>query len=172
MKRRDEDDFAGFVRGQSGALFRTAYLLTGDYQRAEDLLLDTLARVYQRWSRISSTAEPDGYARSVLVSRATSRRRRRSSAELPPLSADAFEDPEHAERVAVSRTVWNAVLSLPPRQRAVVVLRCYDDLSEAEAAETLGLAPGTVRGLEQAAGERLAVLLAGTASSDPPRSRS
>ena len=103
--------------------------------------------------------QPGAYARRILVNQASSRRWWRTSRELaltvPELAGDGYDD-----RVATSRTVWNAVLALPPRQRAVVVLRYYEDLSELEIAEVLGMAPGTVKSTAHAANRRLAGVLA------------
>lgn len=159
MRQSDEEEFTAFVRAHSGSLFRTAYLMTGDYQRAEDLLQTTLVRVYQRWPRVAAMDRPLGYARKVLVSQAASWWRRRSSHETP---LALLEEPVwggQMEYAGEHERVWQAVLSLPPRQRAVTVLRYYEDLSEAEIAETLAMAPGTVKSHSHAATRRLAVLL-------------
>jgi RNA polymerase sigma-70 factor (sigma-E family) len=159
MARSEEDRFADFVRAHSASLFRTAYLMTGDYQRAEDLLQTTLVRVYQRWSRVEKMQWPLGYARKVLASQVASWWRRRSSHELP---MGIHEEPARGDRmaeVAEHERVWQAVWSLPARQRAVMVLRYYEDLSEAEIAETLSMAPGTVKSHAHAATRRLAQLL-------------
>ena len=164
MVGRDEVEAPGFpefVAARSPSLLRTAYLLTGDHQRAEDLVQTTLTKVYLRWPRVSRMDQPGAYARRILVNQAASRRWWRASRELtmtmPERPVDGYDD-----RVATSRTVWNAVLSLPPRQRAVVVLRYYEDLSEAEIAEVLGMAPGTVKSTAHAANRRLAGVLAST----------
>ncbi len=162
MGERDELDspgFSEFVAARSRSLFRTAYLLTGDHQRAEDLVQTTLVKVYQRWSRVSAMEQPAAYARRILVNQASSRRWWRSSRELGVPVPERGSD-VHDDRVATSRTVWNAVLALPPRQRAVVVLRYYEDLSEHEIAEVLGMAPGTVKSTAHAANRRLAGVLA------------
>ena len=159
MRLSDEDEFTGFVRAHSGSLFRTAFLMTGDYQRAEDLLQTTLVRVYQRWPRVAAMERPLGYARRVLMSQSASWWRRRSSHESPLLLRDEPAWTGRVEEVAEHERVWQAVLSLPPRQRAVTVLRYYEDLSEAEIAETLDMAPGTVKSHSHAAARRLAVLL-------------
>ena len=159
MRKTDEERFAAFVRAHSATLFRTAYLMTGDFHRAEDLLQTTMVRVYQRWPRIDEMDRPVGYARKVLVSQTASWWRRRSSHE-PPLVLHS--EPAWAggvEEVAEHQRVWAAVLSLPPRQRAVTVLRYYEDLSELEIAEILGMAPGTVKSHGHAASRRLAHLL-------------
>lgn len=159
MRQIDEDRFTGFVRAHSATLFRTAYLLTGDYQRAEDLVQTTLVRVYQRWPRVEAMERPLGYARKVLVSQSASWWRRRSSHESPLLLLDEPARGDRTEEVAEHERVWQAVLSLPPRQRAVTVLRYYEDMTEAEIAETLAMAPGTVKSHSHAASRRLADLL-------------
>jgi RNA polymerase sigma-70 factor (sigma-E family) len=166
MRQSEEDQFCDFVRAHSATLFRTAYLMTGDYQRAEDLLQTTLVRVYQRWPRVAAMDHPLGYARKVLVSQSASWWRRRSSHESP---LQLREEPAwggRMEEVAEHERVWNAVLSLPPRQRAVTVLRYYEDLTEAQIAETLAMAPGTVKSHSHAAASRLAALL-GEPAADP-----
>jgi RNA polymerase sigma-70 factor (sigma-E family) len=159
MRQREEDLFAEFVRAHSATLFRTAYLITGDYQRAEDLLQTTLVRVYERWPRVAAMDRPVGYARKVLVSQSISWWRRRSSHESPLLLHDEPIWADRTEEVAEHERVWEAVLSLPPRQRAVTVLRYYEDLTEAEIAEALAMAPGTVKSHAHAAARRLADLL-------------
>ena len=160
MRQNDEDSFTSFVAAHSATLFRTAYLMTGDYQRAEDLLQTTLVKVYQRWTRIEAMDRPVAYARRVLVNQSVSWWRRRSSHETPVLVGDEGTWDGKVEGVAEHERVWAAVLSLPPRQRAVMVLRYYEDLSEADIAATLDMAPGTVKSNAHAASRRLAVLLA------------
>ncbi len=158
--RQDEDDaFADFVRAYSSTLFRTAYLMSGDYQRAEDLLQTTMVRIYQRWARVQEMGQPVAYARKVLVSQAGSWWRRRSSHEEPRVVRDGPSRGGQPEDYAEHERVWRAVLSLPPRQRAVVVLRYYEDLSEAQIADILDMAPGTVKSHGHSAARRLAVLL-------------
>ncbi len=159
MRESEEDLFAEFVRAYSATLFRTAYLMTGDYQRAEDLLQTTLVRIYQRWPKVEAMDRPVGYARKVLVSQSASWWRRRSSHESPMLLDEEPAGRDRTEEVAEHERVWAAVLSLPPRQRAVTVLRYYEDLSEAEIAETLDMARGTVKSHSHAAARRLAELL-------------
>jgi RNA polymerase sigma-70 factor (sigma-E family) len=160
MKRSEEEDrFTDFVRASSASLFRTAYLMTGDYQRAEDILQSSLVRIYQRWSRIDAMDHPLGYAHKVVVSQAASWWRRRSSHEtlLLPTHEPAWNG--RVEDVAEHDRVWQAVLSLPRRQRAVTVLRYYEDFTEAQIAETLGMSRGTVKSHSHAASRRLAELL-------------
>ena len=160
MRQSEEDRFADFVRAHSATLFRTAYLMTGDHQRAEDHLQTTLVKVYQRWPRVDAMERPVAYARKILVNQAVSWWRLRSSHEAPltPRDEPSWRDP--MDEVAEHERVWRAVLSLPPRQRAVTVLRYYEDLSEADIAETLGMATGTVKSHSHAAARRLAELLA------------
>lgn len=160
MRRSDDDQFTAFVRAHGATLFRTAYLMTGDYQRAEDLLQTTLVRVYQRWPRVQEMHHPVGYARKVLVSQSTSWWRRRSSHEAPGLRTDPPDRVDLARDLDEHDRVWSAVLSLPPRQRAVMVLRYYEDLTQAEIAATLDTAPGTVKSHAHAASHRLAEMLA------------
>lgn len=159
MQPSDEDRFTDFVRACSASLFRTAYLMTGDHHRAEDILQTALVRIYQRWPRVDAMEWPLGYARKVVMSQAVSWWRRRSSHEppVPPRDEPAWDG--RVEDIAEHERVWQAVLSLPPRQRAVTVLRYYEDLTEAQIAETLGMAPGTVKSHSHAATRRLAGLL-------------
>ncbi|WP_322921880.1 SigE family RNA polymerase sigma factor [Nocardioides renjunii] len=135
------EGFTEFVVARQAALLRTAYLLTGHAQDAEDLVQTTLVKVVPQWRRIADN--PEAYVRRVLVHENVSRWRRRrwrehSTGDLPDVLA---AEPDRAELLAV-RT---ALATLPPRQRAVIVLRYYEDLSEADIAATLGIAPGTVK---------------------------
>ncbi|GAA6526285.1 SigE family RNA polymerase sigma factor [Intrasporangium sp. DVR] len=159
MLQEDEERFVDFVRAHSARLFRTAYLMTGDYQRAEDLLQTTLIRIYQRWTRVDAMERPAAYARTVLVSQSVSWWRRRSSRELPVGGGEELGWAGRIDEVPEHQRVWQAVLSLPPRQRAVMVLKYYEDLSEAEIAEVLNMAPGTVKSHAHRAARQLALLL-------------
>ena len=132
-------EFDAFVVARSGSLLRTAYLLLGDEQRAEDLLQTALTKAWFAWARIDW--EPEAYVRRILVTTAASWWRRRWVVETPtavvPEEATAAPD-EHED-------LWNALRHLPPRQRAVVVLRYLEDRSEAETARLLDCSPGTVK---------------------------
>ena len=135
------EGFTEFVVARQAALLRTAYLLTGHAQDAEDLVQTTLVKVVPHWRRIRGNPEP--YVRRVLVNENVSRWRRRrwredSTDDVPEGIADG---PDHDELLAVR----SALATLAPRQRAVIVLRYYEGLSEAEIAATLGIAPGTVK---------------------------
>ena len=138
-------EFDAFVAGAGSRLLRTAYLLTGDRAAAEDLLQDALLRVWSRWSRVRAADHPVAYARRVLVTTSVSRwRAARTRTAGERLVADP---PETAGADSPGRDdqLWDAVLSLPPRQRAVMVLGYYEDLTDADAADVLGCTVGTVK---------------------------
>jgi RNA polymerase sigma-70 factor (sigma-E family) len=136
--------FEEFVRSRSGVLVRFAYLLTGDRGIAEDLLQEVLAGLYLRWRR---TDVPEAYARRALVNRSAnhwrSRRRRPPETPLP----DRFElaQPDESDRVLGDAAVLEVLRALPARQRAAVVLRYVEDLSEAETARLMRCSVGTVK---------------------------
>jgi len=136
-------EFELWARQRSGSLLRTAFLISGDQQRAEDLLQECLERVAASWEGIRDS--PDAYARKVLSRQAARGWRRRRLGEI--LQADppsrAISDPSD---VVVTRAALAGLLAkLSPRQRAVVVLRFYHDLSEADTASALGCSIGTVK---------------------------
>jgi RNA polymerase sigma-70 factor (sigma-E family) len=137
------EEFDAFVAATGDRLLRTAYLLTGDERTAEDLVQDTLLRVWSHWSRVRQADAPVAYARRVLVNTSVSRWRRlavrpeRLVADLPDRATTDAGPRDHA--------LWTAVVALPPRQRAVVVLAYYEDLSDGQVAEALGTSVGTVK---------------------------
>lgn len=136
-----EVDFDEFVVARSRALLRTAYLLTHDHALAEDLLQTALSKAWFAWGRIDGNPEP--YVRRILVNTFASWWRRRWHGEVP-----TEELPEHAAAPSGVEThgdLWVAMARLPRRQRAVVVLRYFEDLTEAETAATLGCSVGTVK---------------------------
>ncbi|MFE6283567.1 SigE family RNA polymerase sigma factor [Streptomyces sp. NPDC057877] len=146
MQAELEDRFQEFVRARWSHLVRTAYLLTGDAHHAEDLTQTALAKAYRSWRRVSRADNPEAYVRRMLVTCNRDRFRKRRIAE-----ALTAEPPERVGRDdAVSwaderGALLAALAQLPKRQRAVVVLRYWEDLSEAEVAESLGCSPGTVK---------------------------
>ena len=156
MEQR-QAEFAEFVRARSGALGRTAYLLTGDRQLAEDLLQEALARVAARWEKVSAGGDPEPYVRRVLYTCAVDGWRRKRPVEVLGLEPPAAgEDPTAA---ADRRVVLREALSrLTPRQRAVLVLRFYEDATEVQAAHLLGCSVSTVKSQTRHALERLRVL--------------
>ena len=158
---RDVEDFEAWVRARSGALARTAYLLTGDQHHAEDLLQDTLARVADRWRRLSRSGEPDAYARRVMHNLSIDRWRRRSARPAEVLTAEHPElrrPGDDADAVERRLVLGTALARLTPRQRAVLSLRFYEDLTEVQAAAVLGCSPNTVKSQTRQALERIRVL--------------
>jgi len=138
------DSFHDFVVHRSPALSRRAYLLTGDHQLAEDLLQSALAKTYRHWLRIRD-GDPEAYVRRVMYHQQVSWWRRRRVAER--LESEPTDQPggDHSDATALRLTMSAALSRLSPRQRAVIVLRFYEDLTEAEAAEVLGCSVGTVK---------------------------
>ncbi len=155
--------FESFVAGHSDNLLRTAYLVVWDVGEAEDLVQECLLRVARRWSRVGTMAFPAAYARRILVNLAldTSRRRSRRRSELSgPSAAGPIEPEDPAARQPFidveARTVLLSVIGdLPPRQRAVLVLRYFEDLTEAQTAELLGCSIGTVKSTASHAIDRM-----------------
>ncbi|MFE0512363.1 SigE family RNA polymerase sigma factor [Streptomyces sp. NPDC058964] len=146
MQAEQEAQFQEFVRARWSHLVRTAYLLTGDRHHAEDLTQTALAKAYRSWRRVSRSDHPEAYVRRMLVSCNSDRFRKRRVAESLTAVPPEYAGPDDAVSRADERgTLMAALAGLPPRQRAVVVLRYWEDLSEAEAAEVLGCSPGTVK---------------------------
>jgi RNA polymerase sigma-70 factor (sigma-E family) len=140
--------FEDFVRARGGSLFRTALLLTGqDRAEAEDLLQLALERAYRHWWRICRLDEPERYMRKILANASADRWRQLARRPEQPLNADTSGPiaPDHAARVADRDYLLSALAALPSRQRAVLVLRYFEDLSEAETAQVLGCSIGTVK---------------------------
>lgn len=140
------EGFGAFVAERSPALVRSAWLLTGDHAGAQDLVQTALAKTWVRWDRVTRQGAPEGYVRRVMLTTYLSWRRRRWHGELPtaglPERADHRDPFGDAELRA---TVAAALAELPRRQRAVVVLRYFDDLTEAQTAQALGCSVGTVK---------------------------
>lgn len=139
-------EFSAYVAERQHALKRTAYLLTGDHHSAEDLVQSALARVYLAWGKINDHKALDAYVRRTMINEHTSwwrrawRKAERTTDTVPELPEPTGQ-PDHAER----DEVWTLVKSLPPKQRAAVVLRYYEDLSEADTAAALGCSVGNVK---------------------------
>jgi RNA polymerase sigma-70 factor (sigma-E family) len=140
-----DEQFREFVSNRSAALLRTAYLLTGDWANAEDLLQTALTKTYLAWRRLGTIDSVEPYARRVLVTTATSWWRRRWHGEKPTGALPETSGPDGADERAERDLLWRFVLGLPPRQRAVLVLRFYEDLTEAETARLLDISVGTVK---------------------------
>jgi RNA polymerase sigma-70 factor (sigma-E family) len=160
MPRRESDvhgaadrvSFEQFVEGSSARLLTLAMLLTGHNRAdAEDLLQTVLERAYRRWRRICRAGDPARYVRQMLVNAAIDRWRLLRRRPEQPLGRDdsapwaAFAGPDEADAVADQDLLWSALARLPPGQRAVLVLRYYEDLTEAQTAAVLGCSVGSVK---------------------------
>lgn len=140
--------FSSYVRARGPVLLRTARSLTANPSDAEDLLQTALTKTYVAWDRIEDHRALDGYVRRALVNTRTSQWRKRkvdefACEELPEPAGLPAPDP--AEEQVLHDAMWRAVMKLPDRQRAMVVLRYYEDLSEVQTAEVLGVSVGTVK---------------------------
>ena len=145
MDEAAEGRFRDWAGARAAPLHRTAFLLCGDWHVAEDLVQEAMARAALNWRRIEAADSPDAYVRKILVNEGRARWRRRSSRERPAerLPEGQVEDGS-AER-ARRDELLTALRALPPRQRAAVVLRYFDQLSEAETARALDCSLGTVK---------------------------
>jgi len=142
---RDSDEFCDFVASRSAALVRLAYLLLGDHELAQDLVQESLARVYVAWPRLRDVANAEAYTRRVITRTAISWRRRRSFHERPVELLREAPSADPSDDLVVHEVLWAHLLALPPRQRAAIVLRHYADLSEAQTAEAMGCSVGAVK---------------------------
>lgn len=135
-----------FVAARGEALLRVALMLCGSPHEAEDLVQAVLAKVYPRWARISTLDQPEAYVRKVLVHEQLRRSRRRWRRELamPAVHAEPAAS-DDADAYASRDAAWSLLAGLPGRQRAVLVLRYYEDLSDPEIATVLGCRASTVR---------------------------
>jgi RNA polymerase sigma-70 factor (sigma-E family) len=139
-------EFSAWMTARQPALLRTAYLLTGDHHSAEDLVQTTLAKVYLSWDKVRKREVVDAYARRILVNENNSiwrrawKKREVTQDEVPEQRGvtDRYDEGQ-------SSALWDHVQTLPRKQRAVIVLRYYEELSEAETAEVLGISVGTVK---------------------------
>ena len=163
MARGDRSEFAEFVHARAGALHRAAYLMVGDPQLAQDLVQEALAKTYVAWPRLRDPRNAEAYCRKAITTTAISWFRRKSwhnerpTEHLPDESRAAGPEASVTERDAV----WRALQQLPPRQRAALVLRFYEDLTEAQTAEAMGCAVGTVKSQVSAALAKLRTQLGG-----------
>lgn len=149
------EDFEEFARARTPALYRAAWLLCGDHQRAEDLVQDALAKVYVRWhSRLRGAIDnPAAYAHTTLVRTYISAQRRRSTHERPVETLP--ERPDESPDIALRLTLREALAGLEPLDRATLVLRFLEDRSVAETAAALGVSEGAIRSRTMRALERL-----------------
>ncbi|MFC4115892.1 SigE family RNA polymerase sigma factor [Nonomuraea zeae] len=137
------EGFHEFVRARQQSLMRTAYLLVGDAHLAEDLLQTVLARVATHWAKLSKGGNPEAYARKALVNQTISWRRRKR-VELPGVPLPEVGR-SHDEATVRRLALEQALAQLTPKQRAVIVLRFYEDRTEHETAQLMGVSLGTVK---------------------------
>lgn len=166
-------DFDQFARDHVDGLLRTAFLISWDEREAEDLVQECLFKVARAWPRIRSMDQPGAYTRRILVNLAIDgsprRARRRSELEAPAGVEESGADPFGA--LAERADLLDALATLPRQQRAVLVLRYFNDLSEAQAAAALGCSQGTIKSSASRGLARLRAALSPTSiqtgSSDP-----
>ena len=145
MNSSPDEEFDGFMRGRWPAMVRLAYGLTGDAGHAEDLAQTAFARAYASWGRVKRAGDPDAYVRKIVINEHRNLfRKRRVTEELRADLHDAAAGSSHPEPEN-AHVLLAALGQLAPRQRAVVVLRYWLDLSEMETAATLGCSVGTVK---------------------------
>ena len=145
LPRAGDLEFRDYVRSRSRALLRTAYLLTGNLADAEDLVQSALAKTYVAWDRIEDRSALDGYVRRAIVNTHISWWRRRRVEEFPTDELPDQAVADHAVGSDMQEALRRAVDRLPQRMRAAIMLRYYDDMTEAEVAEVLGVTLGTVK---------------------------
>lgn len=151
MRQLDEDSFRHYALRYGAGLRRSAYLFCGDWHLAEDLMQQTLVKVYRSWSRVQHDESLANYGRTVLLRTWLDEKRRpwrrtEHTEAAPPETADPRDDPaDGVHRMWARDLVHRALLRLPPRQRAALVLRYFDDLSVAETAVVMRCSEGTVK---------------------------
>lgn len=148
MRDTDEQDFAEFFHASWGRLYPATFAIAGNAQLAEDALQAAFAKAYAAWPKVSSAVRPLAYVRKIAVNEVLSVRRRawfraEQSTDIPDRQGEATHGLE--DGVVEHDSMWRAVCQLPPRQRAIVVLRYYEDLDEAQIAGVLGCSRGTVK---------------------------
>jgi RNA polymerase sigma-70 factor (sigma-E family) len=157
----DNSTFADFVRERSPALYRYGYVLTGNAHDADDLVQDALIRLRGAWSRVDRRDDPTGYVRTTMARLHISAWRRRRREWLTPAVPDKPNDDQRIARInadldrGAQGEIWRLLTMLPPRQRAVIVLRYYEQMTDAEIAATLGVSGGTIRSQASRALEKL-----------------
>jgi RNA polymerase sigma-70 factor (sigma-E family) len=147
MRTQDEAEFEQWVAAGAPALLRTAFLLTGDRDAAQDLLQESLVRLYRHWARIADPESRTAYARRVLATTAANGRRRGWRREVPNgrVERDDVVAGDPFGQADTRAALLTGLRALSPAHRAVLVLRFYEDLSEAQTAQALGCSTGTVK---------------------------
>jgi RNA polymerase sigma-70 factor (sigma-E family) len=144
-QEQDVRDFSDFVNTAFGRLFRTAYLLVGDHQLAQDLLQESLVKTYVAWPRLRDVSKAEAYTRRTIVTTSISWRRRRSFHEQPVAVLPEVLVSDQTDALVARDELWSYLHVLPPGQRAAVTLRYCEDLSETQTAELMGCSIGTVK---------------------------
>jgi RNA polymerase sigma-70 factor (sigma-E family) len=144
-RRGRDEEFTAFVAARSRALLGTAYLLAGDRGRGEDLLQTALLKTYLAWPRLREPQAAEAYVRRTMVTTSISWSRRRWRGELPAAELPHQVTPDATTQVDRRDEVWPHLRGLAPRQRAVLVLKFYEDLPETGIAELMGCSVGTVK---------------------------
>jgi len=143
-----DTEFAAYMSARQASLLRTAYLISGDRHTAEDLVQTALAKLYLSWEKVTQRDSIDGYVRRIIINEHNSlwrrpwKRREHSTDQLPESTTPGSST---SGTSGTDADLWAFVQSLPRKQRAVLVLRYYEELSEAETAEALGISVGTVK---------------------------
>lgn len=155
MRAREEERYVRFVQERHARLYGTAFLMTGNHRSARDAVQSTLVKVFASWSRVRRADRPVAHVHRMLANEVATMHRRRAAGEVPTERLQDLPGPRRQlgpeDQVGDARVVLHALATLSERQRAVVVLRYDADLSEAAIADTLGIAPGTVKGHAHAA---------------------
>jgi len=152
------EEFEEFVAGALPRLLRFAHLLTGSGAEAEDLVQTALARSWRAW-RSGRIEDPQAFVRKVMINRHATWRRRGGRETVVANVPDRATAVEETKRIENRDAMCRALLTLPPRQRTVIVLRYYEDLSELEIADLMGISPGTVKSQAARALRHLAATL-------------
>jgi RNA polymerase sigma-70 factor (sigma-E family) len=145
VRAAEDAEFTAFVAGSAKRLLRLAYLLTGDRHAADDLLQGALERTYRRWPRVYGDGAPEAYVRRALINGATDRWRRRGHTSESALGDVDVAQDDAGESIVTHDAIMRAVKRLPTGQRAVLVLRYFEDMTEAQTAAVLGCSVGSVK---------------------------
>ena len=148
--RAKDEEFTAYLHARQPSLLRTAYLLTGDRNHAEDVLQTSLAKLYLAWDKVRDRDSVDAYVRRIMVNENNSMwrrgwKKREFATEDQHLNSRADREVRDHYDEGTNDALWQVVQTLPPKARAVVVLRYYEQMSEAETADVLGISVGTVK---------------------------
>ena len=166
MSRREGPAFADFVAARSGALHRAAYLMVGDAQLAQDLVQEALTKTYVAWPRLRDRSKVEAYVRKAITTTAIGWFRKKSWTERTVATMPEGSQAGREDDVDRRAWLWQALQELPVRQRAAIVLRYYEDLTEAQTADAMGCAVGTVKSQVSAGLLKLRVALADELADD------